>query len=163
MITQANKGKTIVIIYKQDYNNKVHTSLSENKFQAIPDNPTNKYQKQITQAIKQCNLIINKGQTKHLTQRNPTPPTLKAQLKLYKVGKPIRPVINNRSAPSYKATKKLNSILQYLNLDNCYTITNSSTLAQDLTKLNINKQHRLITLDIRSVRKHNYQRNYRCN
>ena len=60
-------------------------------------------------------------------------------------------MINNRSAPSYKAAKKLNSILQYLNLDNCYTIVNSSTVAQDLTKLNINKQHRLITLDIKDL------------
>ena len=52
MITQADKGKTIVIIYKENYNNKVDTFLTDNKFQAIPDNPTNKYQKEITQAIK---------------------------------------------------------------------------------------------------------------
>jgi len=106
MITQADKGKTIIIIYKQDYNNKVHTFLTENKFQAIPNNLTNKYQKQITQTIKQSNLIFNKEQIKHLTERNPMPPTLKTQLKLHKAGNPIRPVINNRSAPSYKASKK---------------------------------------------------------
>ena len=45
-------------------------------------------------------LIFNKEQIKHLTQINPMPPTLKAQLKLHKAGNPIRPVINNRSAPS---------------------------------------------------------------
>ena len=50
MITQADKGKTIVITYKEDNNNKVHTFLTDNTFQAIPNNPTNKYQKQITQA-----------------------------------------------------------------------------------------------------------------
>ena len=60
MITQADKGKPLVIVYKQEYNNKVHTFLTDNKFQAIPNNPTNKYQKQITQAIKQSNLIFNK-------------------------------------------------------------------------------------------------------
>jgi len=61
-------------------------------------------------------------------------------------------VINNRSAQSYKFAKKFNSILQqYLTVDNCYTIVNSSTLAQDLTKLNISKQHRLITLDIKDL------------
>jgi len=86
MITQADKGKTIVIIYKKDYHNKVLTFLTDNKFQAIPNNPTNKYQKQITQAIKQSNLIFNKEQIKHLTQRNPMPPTLKSQLKLHKAG-----------------------------------------------------------------------------
>ena len=54
--------------------------------------------------------------------------------------------------PSYKAAKKLNRILQqYLSLDNHYTTVNSSTPAQDLTKLSINKKHRLITLDIKDL------------
>jgi len=112
MITQADKGKTLVITYKQDYHNKVHKFLTDNKFQAIPRNPTDKYQKQITQTIKQRNLIFSKEQTKHLMQRNPKPPTLKAQLKLHKAGNLIRPVINNRNAPSYKAAKRLNKILK---------------------------------------------------
>jgi len=47
MITQADKEKALVIIYKQDYYNKVHTFLTDN-FQATPKSPTNKYKKQIT-------------------------------------------------------------------------------------------------------------------
>ena len=79
-------------------------------------------------------------------------PTLKAQLKLHKAVNPVRPVINNRNAPSYKAAKKLNRTLQqHLNLDNHYTIVNSTNLAEDLTKLSINKNHRLITLDIKDL------------
>jgi len=152
MITQADKGRTLVIIYKEDYHNKVHTFLTNNNFQTIPKNPTNKYQKQITQTIKQCNLIFHKEQNKYLTVRNPKPPTLKTQIKLHKDDNPIRPVINNIHAPSYKAAKRLNKILQqHLNLDNYYTIVNSSTLAQDLTQLNITNKHRLITLDIKDL------------
>jgi hypothetical protein len=151
MITQTDKGKYLVIIYKQDYHNKVHTFPTNNNFQAIPKNPTNKYQKQITQTIKQCNLIFNKEQNKYLTVRNPKPPTLKAQIKLHKYGNPIRPVINNIHALSYKTAKRRDKILQHLNLDNHYTRVNSSTLAQDLTRLNINNKHRLITLDIKDL------------
>ena len=58
VITQADKGRTLVMIYKEDYHNKVHTFLTNNNFQTIPKNPTNKYQKQITQTIKQCNVIF---------------------------------------------------------------------------------------------------------
>ena len=65
---------------------------------------------------------------------------------------PIRPVINNIHALSYKTAKKLNKILQqHLNLDNHYTVVNSSTLAQDLTQLSINNKYRLITLDIKDL------------
>ena len=58
----------------------------------------------------------------------------------------------NIHAPSYKAAKKLNKILQQrLNLGNQYTIVNSVTLAQDLMKHNISNKHRLITMDIKDL------------
>jgi hypothetical protein len=61
-------------------------------------------------------------------------------------------VINNRTAPSYKVAKKLNDILnKHLLLDNHYTIRNSTNLAIDLVKLNINDKHKLITLDIKDL------------
>ena len=98
------------------------TFLSENNFEPTPLDPTNKYQTNITRTIKQCNIIFHKNQYTPLTQKNPTPPTLKAQLKIHKPGIPIRPVVNNRTAPSYKTSKKLNNILnRHLNLKNLYT------------------------------------------
>ena len=93
---------------------------------------------------------LQQKQNKYLTVRNPKSPTFKAQIKLHKDGNPIRPVINNIHAPSYKTAKRHNKILQqHQNLDNHYTVVNSSTLAQDLTRLNINSKHRLITLNIK--------------
>lgn len=84
MITPADKGKTIIIIYKQGYFNKVHTFLSENNFHIIQNNPINKDQSCIQKTLQQYNLIIHKNQIKYLIQKNPSPPTLKALLKLHK-------------------------------------------------------------------------------
>jgi len=73
-------------------------------------------------------------------------------MKLHKDGNPIRPVINNKHAPSYKAAKRLNKILQQrLNLGNQYTVVNSVTLVKDLTKISISNKHRLITMDIKDL------------
>jgi hypothetical protein len=47
-IALADEGKTIVIIHKTDYNDKINQFLTENDFHVIPKNPTDKYQKQIT-------------------------------------------------------------------------------------------------------------------
>jgi len=77
---------------------------------------------------------------------------LKAQLKLHIPEIPLRPVVNNRSAPTYKTAKKLNNILnQHLHLNNYYTINNSTDLANNLTRLKINDNHILITLDIKAL------------
>jgi len=45
MITKADKGKTCVIIYNNDYANKVHNFLDNNNFQKLPKDPTDKYKK----------------------------------------------------------------------------------------------------------------------
>jgi hypothetical protein len=55
--------------------------------------------------MQQCDLIIPKNQTKHLTHRKPQPPLHKAQIKIHKPGNPIRPVVNKRTAPTYKVAK----------------------------------------------------------
>jgi hypothetical protein len=69
--------------------------------------------------MQDCNLIIYKQRIKRLTQKKPAPPNLKAQLKLHKIDIPIRPVINNRTAPAYKLVKHLTKMLnQYITLHN---------------------------------------------
>jgi len=56
MITKADKGK----IYNKDYMVKVRDFLNNNNFQTLKRNPNNKYQKLITETLKQCDLIIHK-------------------------------------------------------------------------------------------------------
>jgi hypothetical protein len=79
--------------------------------------------------MQECNSIIDKWQIKFLTQKKASPPTLKAQQKLHKKDIPIRPVINNRTAPAYKLAKHLAKILnQYILLNNYYNVSNSTNL-----------------------------------
>jgi hypothetical protein len=93
-----------------------------------------------------------KGKSNTYLKKNPTPPTLNAQLKLHKPNIPIRPVVNNKNAPAYKTAKTLNDILkQCLCLDNRYNIINSTSLANDIVKLSINNKHRMITYDVKGL------------
>jgi len=101
IVTQADKGKTVVIISSKDYADKVQSFLTTNNFNTLTRDPTNKFQKLINKTMQECNSIIDKWQIKFLTQKKPSPPVLKAQLKLHKTGIPIRPVVNNRTAPAY--------------------------------------------------------------
>ena len=91
--------------------------------------------------IQHSDLIVNKKLKKYTTQKKPQPPDLRAQIKLHKPSQPIRPVVNNRNAPAYKIAKLL---VNKLNND-------STALANDLTKLKIDENHRMITLDIKDL------------
>jgi hypothetical protein len=139
----------IVTLCKQPYSD---SFLSANNFKTLTKDPTDKFQKSIHKAMQECNIIIDKRQIKHLTQKKPAPPTLKAQLKLHKISIPIWPVINNRTAPAYKLAKHLTKILnQYITLHNQYVVTNSTNLANDLTRLGIHENHSLVTFDIKDL------------
>jgi hypothetical protein len=60
-------------------------------------------------------------------------------------------VVNNRTAPAYKAAIKLNTILNnHLHLENQYHI-NSNTPTKELIQLKLNNKHRLLTLDIKDL------------
>ena len=97
MIVETDKGKTCVTIYANDYFEEVHNNY--NNFQKLQKDPTDKYKKY--QTLQQCDLIFHKTQTEYLIQKQAQTPSLKAQIKIHKLGKPIRPV-NNTNAPTYK-------------------------------------------------------------
>jgi hypothetical protein len=88
MIACADKGKATAIIYTQDYTDKVRAFLSENNFRTLTNNPTHKHHKTIHKTLLNCGKIIDKKLIKYLSQKNPSPPTLNALLKLHKPNTP---------------------------------------------------------------------------
>jgi hypothetical protein len=94
IITQADEGKTIVIINSTEYSQKAHCFLTANNFSTLTKDPTDKFRQLIHKTVQESNLIIDKKQIKFSTQKKASPPTVKAQLKLRKADISIRPVIN---------------------------------------------------------------------
>jgi hypothetical protein len=97
-------------------------------------------------------MIVHKNHVKHLIQKKPQPPTLKAQIKIRKPGNPIRPVVDNTTAPTYKISKFLaNKLNDYINLKYHYNTKDYITLANDLIKVNLDENHKMITFDINDL------------
>jgi hypothetical protein len=94
------------IITQDVYTNKLHALLIIKNFPIIPNDPTIKHHNLLQKTLRDCSLLIDKQKIKYLLQKKPSPPTLRARIKLYKQEKPIGPVVNNMKAPSYK---KLNT------------------------------------------------------
>ena len=69
MLVQADKCRTTVIMYKEQYTNKIHNFLTENNIQPLHKNPINKDCKHIQEILQQNNLIFNNRQVKYLLQK----------------------------------------------------------------------------------------------
>jgi len=87
-----------------------------------------------------------------MIQIKPIAPKLNALIKTHEEDNPIRPVINNIQAPSYKLAKHLNKKLnQLISLPHTYATKNSKEVAQELSNIQINDQHKTITLDVQDL------------
>jgi hypothetical protein len=151
ILAQADNGKT-VIIDSDEYCDKVHAFLEAKTFHVFPKDPTECYKRLVGKALRQCSLIIDKQEIKYLMQKIPSPPKLKAQLKLHEHNIEIRPVINNTKAPTYKTAERLVRILkEHLTLNNYYTVANSTNLAIHLTNLKIEENHKFVTYNIKDL------------
>jgi hypothetical protein len=92
----------------------------------ISKDPTKSFQKQIQQTIRTYNAIIDKNQQKRLVEIKLNGTKTQRLDKTLKEDKPIRSVINNTQAPSYKLAKYLNKRLdQLIKLPHTYATKNS--------------------------------------
>ena len=97
--TRADKGNTVIAMKKQEYLDKIREFLGS--FEVSDTNPTNIYQTEIKQVIKNCS-FFNDWDRKSLVVMNPQPPKLYSLIKLHKIDRPIRPVVSFTTAPSVK-------------------------------------------------------------
>jgi hypothetical protein len=58
VVTQTDKGKAIVIIYKQDYDKYIESFITNNSFELLNEDPTNTYKKRIKVSVNSCEILI---------------------------------------------------------------------------------------------------------
>ena len=122
-IIKVDKSKAIVIIKKDDSDQKIRAFIKQNNISIMNKDPTDTFQKQIQKTIAQCRGIIDKKKHKYIINMKQSTPQLKAHIKTHKEDMPIRPVVNNINAPSHKIAKLLNQQLHVLlPLTNTYTV-----------------------------------------
>jgi hypothetical protein len=84
MVTKADKGNAMVIIYQQVYNEKAIDFVSNNNFSTLNRDPTTTFQKDIRKTLTGCTTIMPKSKTWKLVNVNPSPrpPQFYGQIKV---------------------------------------------------------------------------------
>ena len=131
---------------------KIDTFIQENKLMVLNKDQTESYHRQLQQTMQKCEHLIKNNRRKYLLNIKPTAPRINAYIKTHKENKPIRPVVDKTQAPSYKIAKFFNSrIKEYINVPNTYTVENSHEITQELLKIHITRNHKIVTLDIKDL------------
>jgi hypothetical protein len=102
--------------------------------------------------LKQCKTIIDPIKRKHVHQMNTQAPKLKAKIKIHKPEAQIRPIINNTNAPTHKLAKYIyQRLIDFLNLKHEHIIINTTHFAENIRKLKLNSDHKILTMDIKDL------------
>ena len=151
-VNKADKGNIITIENKDDQLQKVEQFLDNSNFEKLKSDPTNRFQTEIKNSLKISDKLFNNQDVQQLINPNPKAPILRTSTKIHKLNTPVRPIVNYIPAPAYKVKKYLNKLLkQKLIINNTYNIKNSKHLTQLLSNIRINRNAKIISLDIKDM------------
>jgi hypothetical protein len=152
IITKSDKGKTIVIEYKQEYCRKIGDFIDKNNIFKVNNDPTKIFQKKIRNTLNDCQVVTYKDEKWKYINMNPAAPTIKGLIKIHKENAPIRPVINWRNAPAYKVAKMLTIKLQtHIPLPYTFNVKNSVHLIEDLSNITYNSNLQIVSFDVTNM------------
>ena len=152
IVSKADKGNSVVIMYMKDYYNKVQDFIDKNNFTVINRDPTRSFQNRIKATIKSCQSTLPKNSNIKLTNMNPVAPIIRGLPKVHKIECPIRPIVNWKGAPAYKLAKHLNKLIQlYISLLNAFNVKSAVHLMDDLLDIPLKQGITFASFDIENM------------
>lgn len=152
--SQTDKSKAAVLIYKQDYKDRMYVHLSD----------TNTYQKIKASSIEGYKILNEKyltilAQRKYVTQfqkdkalrEEIRKSNIYGLIKNHKPDQKIRPISNTRQTPGYLIAKTLNNILTAALKPSLYDTKNSVELKERLDEDTFTPHMHLASLDVISM------------
>lgn len=153
MITTADKGNKTVIMYKQDYEDKMNGLLEDKStYKTIRIDPTGKLEKKnnniITKLLKDN--YITKWEKIKLTSNAAASPQLYGLPKIHKNDVPLRPIASSKKVPCYQLAKYVGKILKNL-ISPTYNIKNSVELKEQIQTIVLDNDEILVSFDVVSL------------
>ena len=151
-ITKADKSNALVILDKNDYENKLLMLLEDHTtYQRINKNPIEIVNSHLNKTIKQL-LRGSPDLVKRFTTTTPSLPYMYGLIKTHKVNNPVRPIISTVGSACYSLSKWLVSLLSPLvgTISNS-NIKNNTDLVHKLNSINITYDFSLISFDVTSL------------
>ena len=153
-ITRPDKGKGIVIMEKDEYNNKMMEILNDkNTFKIVESDETLAQEDRLIRKLKQLKTdgFITEKEYKFCRPTGSQPARIYGLPKIHKVGKPLRPIVSSIGTFNYKLAKLLANKLDHLRKTDTI-IKNTFTFVDELLSLKYNNSEiKMISFDISNL------------
>ncbi|XP_055522514.1 uncharacterized protein LOC129716705 [Wyeomyia smithii] len=153
LVLSSDKGNRTVIMYAKEYHEKIRALVDDQAtYRNVPRDPTEKIQRKNNNFVTTLlNLkLIDSKTAKWLKTYNAVCPRIYGQPKAHKTNLPLRPVVPNYSAPTYKLCKFVANILN-THLTSTFNTASSFKLCDELKSFILPEDHIMVSLDVVSL------------
>ena len=116
VILTVDKGVALVVLDKEDYNNKARDLLNTPAYKELPRDPTNRIKAQLITKLRRIkkDRKLDEGTYRTMYPTGCVPPKLYGLPKIHKTGTPLRPIVSSRGSVTYGVAKVLSKAIQPL-------------------------------------------------
>ena len=154
LITRPDKGRGVVILNKDDYNNKMKSILGDTtKFRFLKTNISThilKLEDKLNRLLRKIKPLIGESTYNNMFASGSKPGTLYGLPKIHKAGNPLRPIVSSIGTFNYNLAKFLVPIISPLTY-NEYTIDNSSKFVNDVIGKDLPHNYTMASFDVESL------------
>ena len=153
IILTADKGVSMVVMDRDDYNNKAEELLNQPTYRPIPNDLTNKLKNRLISLLKQIKTEggINDATFKRLYPTGAGSPKFYGLPKVHKQGTPLRPIVSNIGAVTYQTSKELSKILKPLVGKSRHHIHNNQDFLEDLKSIKLDSDEVMMSYDVKAL------------
>lgn len=156
--TKADKGNAIVIMDRDDYDNKITQMLTEGPYEEVkfqngnPKNPLNKMTEEASGCAKEVSQLMSDPSLRfRLHVSNPRVAHLYCLPKIHKNPLAMRPIASNINTPLEKQAKWLLDLLEKYPIKFGNSVLNSVELVQKLKDVKVKRGEKLVSFDVQSL------------
>lgn len=154
VVTKADKGKTIVVMKRDEYNEKMNSLVNdEATYEPIGNDPTKRTLKKINTIIDNWHErgFIQYSERTKLKIFNCNPPRVYGLPKTHKEGRPLRIINSTIGTATYRMAKYLAEILNHVTGRTEHHIVNSFQFAEEMRTQQFEENSVLFSLDVVSL------------
>ena len=154
VILPADKGRSTVILNREDYLEKCMDHINNGPYQLLKKkNPTTKIKTKTLKQLKvlKDNEFIDNKLYYYLKPADSPAPRFYGQPKIHKPGVPIRPIVSYSDSPLYNLNKYIANILKAYVKDENNNAKNSFTFSKYIRNVPIEDDEIMVSLNVTSL------------
>ncbi|BET03458.1 ankyrin 2,3 unc44 [Nesidiocoris tenuis] len=154
VLTRSDKGKTSVLMLKEEYHDKMNSLLDDRSVYKIQKtNPTYGLQKRCNDMVDRLVGLgcIDRWKKDTYKTQNAVAPKIYGLPKCHKDGIPLRPIVSCLGSPGLRLSHLVKDLLKPLKSLGSYDVVNSYTFQQEIDGLVLQEDEIMVSFDVVSL------------